>query len=65
MLVAEVGVWKVHKGNVVSDDGVDEVTVITDGVQQMFSGADPKDLMIALARFLNVFSFEADKHEHV
>lgn len=60
MKVTTAGEWKVHEGKVVSEDGVEEVIVISDGKNELVSGADPGELMVALATYLGVFSLEVE-----
>lgn len=58
--VVEVGSWTVRLGRVVSDAGVTEVTVISDGNNEIATIANPAELMIALATYLGVKRFDAD-----
>ena len=58
--VVEVGPWTVRLGRVVSEAGVSEVTVISDGTNEIATTADPAELMIALATYLGVKHFDAD-----
>lgn len=54
MIVSTAGTWSVNKGTVVSEEGVTDVTVISDGVNEWVTTEDPVDLIVALMNHLGI-----------
>lgn len=53
------GTWRVFPGRIVSPEGVTEVTVINDGVNEFNTTARLQELIIALMTYLDIDQIRA------
>ena len=57
--VSEAGAWSVHTGKRVTDDGVDQGTVISDGREELFTLESVAELAVAIMLHLGIERIEA------
>lgn len=64
MKVSIVDNWRVHQGLVVTEDGVTQVTVISDGHTEWATAENPVGLIAALMTHVGINKFVDDKSDN-